>query len=88
MLLATGDERKTLGDIEAEHRIAQIHRREQSFEQSMQEALRRSIREKITRERMASMQRIFTQMSAVIVAIFLVYILFWWISGGYPLEGF
>ena len=84
MLHAVGNEQKTLGDLEAEDRIAQIHRHEYSLAKSMREALRRNIREKITSERVASIQKVFAQMSAVIGAIFLVYILFWWISGGYP----
>lgn len=84
----TSDEQKTLGDLEAEDRIEQIHRREHSLEKSMRDALHRSIREKITSERITSIQRVFAQMSAIIAAIFLVYIIFWWISGGYPIEGF
>ncbi|MBI2034486.1 MAG: hypothetical protein HYT11_02010 [Candidatus Levybacteria bacterium] len=88
MAHAASGEQKTLGDLETEDRIAQIHRREHSLQKSMREALHRSIREKITKERVASVQKVFAQMSAIIGAIFLVYIIFWWISGGYPIEGF
>lgn len=82
------DEQKTLGDIEVEHKLAQIQRHERSLSESMRVAMQKHIREKITSERIGSVQRVLVQMGAVIAAIFLVYIIFWRISGGYPLEGF
>ena len=87
-MLHSSGEQKTLGDIEVEDRIAQIHGREHSLEKSTQEALRKGIREQLYEEQITSTWKILVQMGAVIAAIFLVYIIFWWLSGGYPLEGF
>ncbi len=82
-MLDVHGEQKTLGDIEQEDRLNQIHRREHSLGESMQEALHKGIREQIYSERATSIKGVLVQIGVVAVAIFLVYITFWWITGEY-----
>lgn len=81
-------EQKTLGDIEVEHKLKDIQKRQHFLERLMQAALRRKIRDKIREEHVISIEKVFVQMGAIIFAAFLVYIIFWRFSGGFPLEGF